>query len=84
MKLNAYERNRLDKMIAACEEYKRKHGGQEMMIVLSDAGLQGYALKENPIYPIVWRSDIGVTQDLETEHKGSMAEFVAERFMRCS
>lgn len=81
MKLNSYERNRLDKMIDDCEEYKRTHDGQEMMIVLSDAGLQGYALKENTIYPIVWRSDIGMVQNLGPEHCG-MADFIAERFMR--
>lgn len=65
MRLNSYERGRLDQMIYDCEEYKRKHDGQEMMIVMSDGGLQGFSLREDSPYPIIWSSDKGMTVELE-------------------
>ena len=83
MQLSKYEHNRLDQMIRDAEEYKRTHNGQEMMIVLSDAGLQGFALSDKSIYPIVWRSDIGLVAELEIEHHESARPFISERFERC-
>ena len=82
MQLSKYERNRLDQMIRDAEEYKRTHG-TEMMIVMSNAGLQGFALRDKSIYPVVWRSDTGIVDGIEVEHKDSARPFISERFERC-
>ena len=83
MQLNKYEHNRLDQMIRDAETYKRTHNGAEQMIVLSDAGLQGFALSGKSIYPVVWRSDTGMTTELDAERKDSARAFISERFERC-
>lgn len=81
MQLSKYERNRLDQMIRYAEEYKRTHG-TEQMIVMSDAGLQGFGLCDKSIYPVIWRSDKGMVAELEVEHHESARPFIAERFER--
>jgi hypothetical protein len=52
--LDEYEKHRLNQMIYYCKEYKRKHNGQEMMIVNSNCGLQGYAYSDKSFYPVVY------------------------------
>lgn len=83
MKLDQYELNRLSVMIRDSEHYKRTHNGQEMMIVLSDCGLQGFALNDRSVYPIIWRSDKGIVVDIEPEQTGSIRDFITRRFAKC-
>lgn len=89
MELSSYEQNHLHSLIKSAEEYKRSHAGQEMMIVFTNGGLQGFSLIEQEKYPIVYRTDTQkinpdyVSKPLEPPKPANCRAFFESRFTRC-
>ena len=89
MELSSYEQNRLHSLIKSAEEYKRSHSGQEMMIIITNGGLQGFSLIEQDKYPIIYRTDTQeinpdfVPKPLEPPEPTNCRTFFESRFGRC-
>ncbi|WP_196592436.1 hypothetical protein [Pectinatus frisingensis] len=87
MQLTKDQRNQLDRMIINANEHKRIYKQDVMIVLAPDVGFQGYGLRDDSIYPIVYRTD---TQELAPEFssddapdRDSARPFISERFERC-
>ncbi|WP_432748672.1 hypothetical protein [Pectinatus frisingensis] len=83
MQLTKDQRNQLDRMIINANEHKRIYKQDVMIVLAPDVGFQGYGLRDDSIYPVVWRSDTGMVADIEVERKDNVRPFIRSRFERC-
>ena len=89
MQLTKDQRNQLDRMIRNANEHKRIYKQDVMIVLAPDVGFQGYGLRDDSIYPIVYRTDTQqinpnfVPKPLEPPEPVNYRLFLESRFTRC-